>query len=102
MLDLDTTTYWPLNDAVNQIVFAENGGGVRDVMIGGRMVVVDGEVVSVDMPKLRAEVERAIARHGPARAAAQDLVGGLAPHVGPYCAGFAAHPLTVDRFVGGV
>lgn len=100
MLDLGTTTYWPLNDAVNQIVFAENGGGVRDVMIGGRMVVVDGEVVSVDMPKLRAEVEQAIERHAPARAAARELVGGLATHVGPFCAGFAAQDYPVNRFVG--
>ena len=100
MLDLDRTLYWPLNDATNQVVFAENGGGVRDVMVGGRVIVADGRLVTVDMAKLRADVERAIERHGPARAAARDLVAGLTPHVGPYCAGFAAQPYPVNRFVG--
>jgi guanine deaminase len=99
MLDLGTTLYWPLNDAVNQIVFAENGGGVRDVMVGGRMVVADGRVVTVDMAKLRAEIDRAIERHAPARAAARDIVEKLAVHVGPYCAGFAHQDYIVDRFV---
>jgi len=100
MLGLDSTIYWPLNDATNQIVFAENGGSVRDVMVGGRMVVSAGQIVNVDMAKLRADVDRAIERHGPARAAAREIVESLAVYVGPFCAGFAAQDLPINRFVG--
>jgi 5-methylthioadenosine/S-adenosylhomocysteine deaminase len=100
MLDLGRTIYWPLNDATNQVVFAENGGSVRDVMVGGNMVVAGGALVSVDLTKLRAEVEAVIERNAPGRAAARETVEGLAAHVGPFCAGFAAQSLPVSRFVG--
>lgn len=100
MLDLGKVSYVPLNEPVNQIVFAENSGGVRDVMIDGRMVVADGRVTTVDMAKLRHDVEAAVARQAPARAAARERVESLAVHVGPFCAGFAAQDYPVNRFVG--
>ena len=100
MLDLGNVSYVPLNDPVNQIVFAENSGGVREVMIDGRMVVEDGRVTTVDMEKLRADVEVAVARQEPARVAARERVESLAVHVGPFCAGFAAQDHAVNRFVG--
>ena len=100
MLDLGTITYLPLNAPVNQIVFAENSGGVREVMIDGRMVVEGGRILTVDIDKLRADVEAAVARQEPARAAARERVESLAVHVGPFCAGFAAQDYAVNRFVG--
>ena len=100
MLDLNAVSYVPLNEPVNQIVFAEDRGGVRDVMIDGRMVVADGRVTTVDMNKLRADVEAAVERMAPARAEARARIEGLAMHVGPFCAGFAAQDYAVNRFVG--
>lgn len=101
MLGLDSITYVPLNNAVNQIVYAENGASVRDVMIDGRMVVTQGQVTNVDMAKLRADVEAAVARQTPSRAAARGTMETLAAHVGPFCAGFARQDYVVNRFVGG-
>ena len=100
MLDLGRITYVPLNDPVNQVVFAEDRGGVRDVMIDGRMVVEDRKVTSVDMDRLRAEVEAAVARQVPAREAIWPKIDALAAHIGPFCAGFASEEYVVDRFVG--
>lgn len=100
MLDLDQVTYWPLNEPVNQIVFAETGGNVRDVMIDGRMVVSGGDVVNVDVAKLRADVEAAVERQLPARETAKVTMEKLAAHVGPFCAGFASQDFAVNRFVG--
>lgn len=100
MLDLDQVTYWPLNEPVNQIVFAETGGNVRDVMIDGRMVVEGGNVTNVDVAKLRADVEAAVERQLPARAEAKVTMEKLATHVGPFCAGFASQDFEVNRFVG--
>jgi len=74
---------------------------VRDVMIDGRMVVSEGQVANVDMVRLRADVEAAVARQTPARAAARGTMEQLAAHVGPFCAGFARQDFAVNRFVGG-
>lgn len=101
MLGLDSITYVPLNNAANQIVFAENGASVRDVMINGRMVVTEGEVTNIDMAKRRADVKAALARQTPAREAARDTMEQLAAHVGPFCADFARQDCVVNRFAGG-
>jgi len=90
----------PLNDPVNQVVFAEDRSGVRDVMIDGRMVVADGKITTVDMDRLRADVEAAVERQIPAREAIRSKIDALAAHVGPYCAGFASEVFVVNRFIG--
>jgi cytosine/adenosine deaminase-related metal-dependent hydrolase len=48
LLDRATPAFTPLNDVVTQIVHAENGRGVRTVLVDGQVVVDDGRVVSVD------------------------------------------------------
>ncbi|MEQ8965600.1 MAG: amidohydrolase family protein [Azospirillaceae bacterium] len=101
MLDLGRIGYWPLNEPVNQVVFGEPGSGVRHVLVDGRPVVVDREVVTVDMAKLRAEVARAAERQAAARSEIRPLVDRLGGVVGPFCAGFAREPFAVGRFVGG-
>jgi 5-methylthioadenosine/S-adenosylhomocysteine deaminase len=49
-LDLDHINLVPLNNAVNQLVNAEDGAAVRDVMIGGRFVLRDGVLPGLDWP----------------------------------------------------
>lgn len=100
MLDLDNLSYVPLNEPVNQIVFAKDRGGVRDVMIDGRIVVEDGRLTTVDMDKLRADVEVSVESKASARAAARERVESLTVHVGPFCTGFTAKDFPVNRFVG--
>ncbi len=48
LLDRATPAFTPLNDVVTQIVHAENGRGVRTVLVDGQVVVDDGRVVTVD------------------------------------------------------
>ena len=48
-LDLGHPNWIPLNDPTNQLVHTEDGGAVRDVMIGGRLVVKDHRVTTVDL-----------------------------------------------------
>jgi 5-methylthioadenosine/S-adenosylhomocysteine deaminase len=61
LLRRDTSAYRPLNDAVNQIVFCENGSNVDTVLVDGEVVVADGRLTKVDeMEVLRlAEAARA-------------------------------------------
>jgi cytosine/adenosine deaminase-related metal-dependent hydrolase len=48
LLDLNTPSFVPLNNAVRQLVFAESGRAVDRVYVGGRLVVSGGRVISVD------------------------------------------------------
>jgi len=53
-LDLDAPTLIPLNDPVSQAVIGEDGTSVTDVMVGGRFVVRDRRLLTVDLPSLAA------------------------------------------------
>jgi cytosine/adenosine deaminase-related metal-dependent hydrolase len=48
LYDLRTPTLAPLNDPVQQLVFAERGRSVRTVMIDGRIVYDDGTFPTID------------------------------------------------------
>ena len=99
-LDLARIQYLPLNHAARQVVFQETGSGVRHVMIGGRWVVRDGALATLDMTRLRGEVEQAKERlHSQTRDAAR-LVRQLEPLVGSFCVGLAKQPYHVQRYIG--
>lgn len=59
LLDLDAPTLIPLNDPVTQLVFGEDGTGVHSVMIGGKFVVRDRRLLTVDLPRLAAQAAEA-------------------------------------------
>jgi guanine deaminase len=61
-LDRDYCHYVPLRDALSQIVFAENGAALREVMIDGRIVFADNRVLTLDEPALAAQARQAAAR----------------------------------------
>jgi guanine deaminase len=100
LLDLGALHYVPLNDVVNQIVFAEDGTGVDSVLIGGRLVLDRGRLTTVDLPRIRAQAEEAVARLAAANAESRALAEKLEPYVGQYCSGLAALPYHVHRFCG--
>lgn len=89
-LDLSAGPLVPLGNAVNQIVYAEDGSAIKAVMVGGKMVYENGRFLTIDYPRL---VSRA-------RTIAADLVGATAglksmmdlfePIVRQYCAGLVA------------
>jgi cytosine/adenosine deaminase-related metal-dependent hydrolase len=60
LLDLESDAFTPLNDVVRQLVFCETGSSVRHVFVGGRQVVVDGAIATIDEKAIKAEV-RALA-----------------------------------------
>ncbi|HSI02696.1 MAG TPA: amidohydrolase [Reyranella sp.] len=97
-LDLHHVNWIPINDPVNQIVHAEDGSGVHSVMIGGRMVVEDHQLLTVDLPKLAARAAASQARRAKPMSQAKKLYDRLEKVVGAFCPGLAKVPLHIHRF----
>jgi len=98
MLDLDHPNWLPLNDAVNQLVHTEDGTAVASVMIGGRLVVDNRRVTTVDLDRLRDRVAAARERLAAANADYRRLYQALEPVVGSHCPGLARAPYHVHRY----
>ena len=98
-LDLANANYVPLNDALLQLVFGENGSAVERVMIDGRMVLEGGRVLTVDEAKLRAQAGRAAARLAEANAATRAAARAVEDFVGGFCVGLAREPYRVARLL---
>jgi cytosine/adenosine deaminase-related metal-dependent hydrolase len=62
LLDLGGVAFTPRHDVVRQVVYAERGGGVRTVLVGGTIVMEDGVFTTVDEPKLLAAINAAAER----------------------------------------
>ena len=92
LLDLGHVNYLPVNDAINQIVHAEDATAVRSVMIDGRLVVDEGRVTTVDVARLAAQAEAAAERLRPSRAEARALADRLAPVVSQVCGALGRTP----------
>ncbi|MBT5050456.1 MAG: amidohydrolase family protein [Rhodospirillaceae bacterium] len=56
LLDLNDTAYLPFNSAARQLVYTETGRSIDNVIIGGKIVVKDRKVTTIDEDALRAEV----------------------------------------------
>ncbi|MBN2975810.1 amidohydrolase family protein [Pseudomonas sp. FP597] len=56
LIDLKTSAFTPLNDALTQLVFCEQGSAVRDVYVGGRKLVDHGRITRIDEEALMLEL----------------------------------------------
>jgi len=97
-LDLHHVNWIPTNDVVNQIVHTEDGSGVHSVMVGGRMIVENRKLLTVDLPKLAAQAAASQARRAELTAGAKKLYDRLEKVVGAFCPGLAKAPLHIHRF----
>jgi cytosine/adenosine deaminase-related metal-dependent hydrolase len=100
-LDDGHVNYVPLNDPVNQVVHVEDGTAIRRVMIGGRVVVEDGRVLTADMRRVRALAEAAVERMRAATGSARLTAELLEPSLIGACQALAARPYSVERALAG-
>lgn len=98
-LDLSAITWIPHNWSVNQLVHAEDGTSVRHVMVGGRFVVRDGRLLTLDVAKLAVEAEAARERLEALNAEWKDLYERLEPVVASFCPAFAARPYHLRQYL---
>jgi guanine deaminase len=98
-LDLTNINYLPLNVAVTQVVFCENGAGVDSVMIGGRLILDRGRFTTIDYEHLIKRVAEASARLTSANARRRAEIEPLGPIIGKFCLGLTREPYHVHRYV---
>lgn len=99
-LDLGHVNWIPCNDPTNQIVHTEDGSAVHSVMIGGRMVVENRRLLTIDLAKVAKQAEMSCERLAKGRGPAKALYHRLEKVVGAFCPGLAKQPLHIDRYGG--
>lgn len=94
-LRLDSPHFVPLRAQLIQMVFAENGASVHTVMIGGRIVFHDGQLLTLDEALLRRQAEAAANRLDQAHEATTTSATTFSRLVGAFCAaqGCTGHAL---------
>jgi guanine deaminase len=92
LLDLDHVNFMPFNNAVNQIVHAEDGCAVDKVLIGGRMVVSGGRAIGIDKAALAAKADAAVERLHGLNAQARRFAECIEPIVVNFCRGLTEGP----------
>lgn len=56
LIDLSDVSYMPLNSIARQLVFSECGRGVETTIVGGRIVMRDRRMTTIDESALRSEL----------------------------------------------
>jgi 5-methylthioadenosine/S-adenosylhomocysteine deaminase len=98
-LDLTNIGYVPLNDVLLQLVNGESGAAVTSVMIGGRLVLDGGRMLTVDEAKVHREAERAIARLTEANAASLAFARSIERAVGGFSVARGSEAYAVERLL---
>jgi guanine deaminase len=98
-IDTSAIQYIPLNNPVRQVVFQENGSGVKDVMVGGKFVVRNRQTTGVDYDDLRSQVSESITRIREASTSQESMVSDLAPLVNHFCVGLSRTKLPINRYI---
>ena len=100
ILDLNEPAFVPFNSAARQVVFAEGGRAVETVFVGGRPVVRDGKLATLDEAALAAEAaELSPAFRRDAQALASRNSDLIAPLLDANRAAWKV-PLGFERYVG--
>ena len=88
----------PLNQPLNALVYAETGADVTTVLVGGRVVLDQGRVLTVDEGELRSQAQKAADRLCGKNTAAWALARQLQPYVAAACRAAVASPYAVNRY----
>jgi guanine deaminase len=99
-LDLDAPTLIPLTAPVTQLVFGEDGTSVMDVMVGGRFVVRNRRLLTVDLPSLAARATELRAAIDARSGASRQRFDVIAPILNDFCPALARTEWHINRWCG--
>jgi 5-methylthioadenosine/S-adenosylhomocysteine deaminase len=63
LLDTRKSHAWPPHDPISMLAYASAAADVTDVIVNGRMLMKDGELLTIDEERVQSEVERRIRRY---------------------------------------
>lgn len=84
-LDLDQPEYWPLRNPLQQVVNGESGAAIQSVMIDGRLVLKNREILTADTKALRRTISATAEQVDDISAEKRELAEQIARHVGEFC-----------------
>ena len=96
----DRPIYVPLRHALRQMVYGENGAAVDRVLVGGRVVVEQGRLLTIDEAALRRQAQAAAERLDALNAEGRHLAQALRPWVSAFCCGVGQSPFHLARRLG--
>lgn len=99
-LDLDAPTLIPLNEPVIQVVMGEDGTSVADVMVGGRFVVRERKLLTVDLPALALRAAELRAEIDTRAVASRRRYDAIAPIISDFCPALTGAKWHIDRWCG--
>jgi 5-methylthioadenosine/S-adenosylhomocysteine deaminase len=99
-LDLQSINWLPLNNPLNQLLYTEDSAGVRHVMVGGRFIVIDRKLITIDLQDLFHRTQEARSRLNVDTAGARALFDQVEPIIASYCPGLASRPHQLHRYCG--
>jgi guanine deaminase len=99
-LDLDAPTLIPLNAPMTQLVLGEDGTSVLDVMVGGRFVVRNRRLQTVDLPALSARAAELRAEIDARSGASRQRFDAIAPILSDFCPALARTDWHINRWCG--
>ena len=98
LLRAGSTYLSPRSDVLGSLVYVETGASVDTVLVGGRVVVREGRVLTVDEGKLRDRAQAAADRLRARNGAGFALASTLAPYLADACRTAATTPYPVNRY----
>jgi 5-methylthioadenosine/S-adenosylhomocysteine deaminase len=98
LVDLAAAAYLPLTDLPSHLVYGEDGSAVRRVMVGGRTVVQDGRILTIDEDAVVAEVRELMPAWLEALAPAESWARRLRPAFEELYRRSAARDVGFDRW----
>lgn len=98
LLDTQSIFLTPLNNAVNALVYCETAGSVHSVFVGGSLVVSQGEILTLDEDRIKADAREAVSRLLTAQAPDTDRSRSIQPFLRAACAACAAQRFHIQRY----
>ena len=89
-----------MNAPVTQLVLGEDGTSVKDVMVGGRFVVRDRRLLTVDLPSLAARAAELRVKIDVRSGTSRQRFDAIAPILGDFCPALARTEWHINRWCG--
>tara|TARA_B100000586_G_scaffold260669_1_gene227180 strand:- start:28 stop:1548 length:1521 start_codon:yes stop_codon:yes gene_type:complete len=92
LLDLNHLNWLPINDPINQLIHTEDSTAVHTVLVAGKVVVQNRQLLTVDVARLKQQAQQAIENLAELNTQTRALAEQLEHHVGHFCIGLARSP----------